>query len=408
VILNGSLYKASGFFVFAYLLLMAIPGEFYFNIAGVRLELYRIFLLLVSFMFLKSIMNFKRYKLPEVLLICYCFYSLLSFLVNHGAGGIQSGIILFLEIFLGYLIGLTVNGSIKRFKKLLLFVAVFYLLMAPLAIIESQTGYRATHVFFADLLGNPVESYLGDSYFRHGLHRASTVFSHPILYSVCAVMFLPIFFTIYPKAKAFLLTLGIYVAMICSVTSVGFLMVILQIGLIVMKIISRFYKKIFKHVVILSVVAFVFLSFASNRGPVLLFVQTMSLNPHTAYSRYLQWVYSFDDITANPFFGIGFSEWSRPFWMQSSIDSFWLMTALQNGIPAFILLFLFFVVSSKRYWSSWIKTKNNLFFAIFVSAFATVFAAFTVDYFDRAQLMVFMLFGVFNSFLYKREVNVSQ
>ena len=408
MILSSSLYRASGFLVFTYLLLMVIPGEFYFNIAGVRLELYRIFLIISFFVFFKSIISFRRYGLSEAFLFLYCMYCLLGFLVNHSGGGLQSGVILFLEVFLGYLLGLTVNGSIKQLKKLLFFIGFFYMVMAPLAIMESQTGYRATHVFFAELLGNPVEEYLGDSYFRHGLHRASTIFSHPILYSVCAVMFLPLFFTVFPKFKALLLTSGIYVAMVCSVTSVGFLMVILQIGLAVLKFISRFYKKIFSHVVLVSIAAFVFLSFASNRGPVLVFIQSMSLNQHTAYSRYLQWQHSFDDILSNVFFGVGFHGWSRPFWMQGSIDSFWLMAALQSGIAAFIFLFLFFLISVKRYWVKWKETKNSLYFAIFVSAFATIFAAFTVDYFDRAQLMVFMLFGVFNSFIYKKEVNVSQ
>jgi len=401
VILSTGFYRASWILVVVYLVLMTIPSELYFNVLGVRLELYRIFLVLVSFVFIKDFLRFNRFQLPEKMLFLYCFYCFIGFLINHGVGGIQSGIILFLEIFVGYFIGLSIAGSAAKFKRVLGFISVFYFLMIPFAIIESQNGYRLLHVFFAELVGNPVLDYLGDSYLRHGLHRASTVFSHPILYSVCAVMFIPIYFALYHKAKAAFLISGIYVAMITSVTSVGFLMVLLQVGMVVLKYISKFYRNVFKHVVLLSLFSFLILNFLSNRGPVLLFVQTMALNPDTAYARYLQWFYSFDDIQANPFFGIGFYEWSRPFWMLISIDSFWLMTVLQNGIPALVFLFMFFTVSTKRYWVAWRTTNSILFFAYFVSAFSVIFAAFTVDYFDRAQLMVFLLFGFFNSFFYK-------
>ncbi|WP_419810566.1 hypothetical protein [Bacterioplanoides sp.] len=406
--LASGLHHKSLFMVLLYLLLMTIPGEFYFNFFGIRMELYRLFLLVAFLFYVPVLFKFKRFGAIEYFLLSYCVWSFFSFFVNHGVSGFKSSIILYLEVFVGYFLGLSIGGSAKKFKRVLFCIAFFYILVAPLAIFETQSGYRITHVFFAEILGNPVESYLGDSYYRHGLHRASTVFSHPILYSVCAVVFIPIFFVFNKSLKAFFLSSGIFIAMIASVTSVGFLMVFLQFMLYILGLISKFYKKIFTHVVWFSSLLFLFLSVASNRGPVVLFVNTMSLNPGTAYFRYLQWQFSTDDVMANPFFGIGFYEWSRPHWMPISIDNFWLMTALQNGIPAFVFLILFFIFSCRRHWFSWRSSGESFYFAFFASIFSIIFAAFTVDFFDRAQLVVFLLLGFCNSFLteHKRKVGV--
>ncbi len=385
---------------------MLIPAELYIVVGSARMELYRLFLLLLSVVILPRILQRHRLSLAEKALLFYCFWCFLGFLKHNGLSGIQPGVVIFVEVFVGYFVGMSVAGNIRNLKSLLSVILFSLIILIPFAIAESQTGYRMFHVLAANIAGTPVMEYLGDSYLRHGLHRASTVFSHPILYSVSVVLFLPVSFVLYPKAKAVLMNIGVYVAMITSVTSASFIMAIMQMGLFVLKWLSKYIPAVFKMTAYVAVFAYVVLSFASNRGPILLLIQSLSLNSWTAYTRYLQWQYAADDIARNPIFGIGFSEWTRPFWMPPSVDSFWLMTVLQNGYLAVLALGVFFILSLKSYWLAWKETKNALYFSFFCSIFSVVFAAFTVDFFDRAQLMVFLVVGVYNSFLLKKTAQV--
>jgi len=399
-----SIDKKTGFILcIIYFALMVIPAEVFFQIGSIRMEPYRIFLILTALYLLPKIIKHHQFELHEKALLIYCLWCLFSFIVNHKAAGIQSGIILFLEIFVGYFIGISLGGQLNSLKKFLYVVLAVFAILIPFAITESQDGYRILHVVAASVFNTPVEVYLGDQYFRHGLHRASTIFSHPILYSVCAVATLPLVYFLFGRFKATLMSAGLFVAMITSVTSAGFVMLGIQIILYTAKQLQKTIPSIFKIITYVSIISYIFSSLFSNRGPVLLLIQFVSLNPATSYARYMQWQYAADDVANNPFFGIGFYEWSRPFWMDSSIDSFWLLSALQNGYPASFALGAFVILSSMAHWKTWKKTSNTLFFTFFITFFSIAFAAFTVDFFDRAQLFVFLVFGMCNSFLVKKK-----
>lgn len=46
------------------------------------------------------------------------------------------------------------------------------------------------------------------------------------------------------------------------------------------------------------------------------------------------------NVAMNPVFGMGLGEWTRPGWMGSSVDNFWLLITMRHGLPAFIPLAL--------------------------------------------------------------------
>lgn len=379
----------------AYIIFMMLPGGLNVVVAGVRLELYRIFLLVIFLFYCVRIIRFARI---EPLLFLYVLWSSLGFLYNHGFGVFQTICILFLEVFVGYFIGTCFNGSGYASRKIFKLLGIVFLMLVPFAILEAMNGQRITHIFASKLTGSYASPYLGDSYYRFGMHRASVVFSHPILYSVCAAFLLPLFM-IFTKGYFRILSLfALLVAIVTSVTSAGVLMLLIYSGVYFLRVISKYIPKIFKIVSWGALLVFAFLSVASDRGPIGIFIGTMSFNKHTAYARYNQWVIAFDDVMNNFFFGIGFNDWSRPFWMSDSIDSFWLMTALQNGVVAFLLLFAFVLKCLVRYWKNWRLSGENLYFMFFLAVFALVFAGFTVDFFDRAQLFFFFILGFLNSF----------
>lgn len=383
------------------ILLAFIPAEMHWNISGVRIEPYRLFLLLACIYLAPRIIRHK-YDKKEIFLLGYCALVFISLVYVHGLNGIQSGVINFLEVFIAYFIGLSISGDPLKLRKCTSLLMILFLLLAPFAIIEATNGYRIFHVIAGEITGAPYEETLGDNYFRHGIHRASTIFAHPILYSVIAVMYLPILFRLYTTRKAIIFSGGILVATVTSVTSAGFLMIFLIIGLYIIQKSSKSIPNIYKYIVSGSLVAYLAISIASNRGPIQILIQALSLNPETAYTRYLQWSFAADDISANPIFGIGFNEWTRPFWMPLSVDSYWLLGVLQNGYPALALLAAFFILSLRQYWIKFHSTQEWLFFCLFVSISAFVLAAFTVDYFDRAHLMLYLTMGFYNSFFTKR------
>ena len=400
--MNPNNYKGSIALIFTYLVLIFIPMEANFFLGPIRLEPYRLFLIVVTcYMFF----NHSIYDSKDRVAIClglYCFACLLSFVNAHGGAGIESSIILFMEVYVSYSLGKLVLGSMEDFKKIIAFFCIAFFVLAPFAILESQNGYRVLHVFFSKLFGTYTIDNLGMDYYRHGIHRASTVFSHPILYSIIAVMLLPFILLFNNKFKY---AIGLFVAMITSVTSAGILMFLIQLFLLFCRKVESKFKHIFSSLVFIFSFFYLFLSFSSNRGPILVLIQTLALNPQTAYTRYLQWYYAFDDIARHPILGNGFHEWSRPFWMPLSIDSFWLMTVLQNGYLALLPLSLAFFISMKNYWVAWRLNGDIMYFLFFISLFSIVFAGFTVDFFDRAQLMVFFVMGLMNSFITKLKVS---
>ncbi|AOS97217.1 hypothetical protein AUP74_01786 [Microbulbifer aggregans] len=384
-----------------YFALMLIPMELSGFVGDLRLEPYRVFLILVFLFNIRGMYHLYKNDTIAKWLGFYCFLCLISYLVNHGSAGFQSAAILFLEVWVGYFIGSRIAGDHEAFKKVLRILILAYLILVPFAIMEAQTGYRLLHMWAAKAVGGTATETLGPDYLRYGIHRAGTVFSHPILYSVCAVMFLPIIYVYYSKLKATLLSSGIFVAMVTSVTSAGVVMAIITLGLYFARKLSLRIPSIFTNISIAFISLFVFVSLFSDRGPVLFFAQVFSFNPQTAYMRYLQWMYASDDIAANPWWGIGFADWSRPHWMPDSVDSYWLITTLQNGYPALIALGIAFILSMKSYWQHWRYTGITIYFAYFCSIISLVFAAYTVDLFDRAPLIVFFAMGMFNSFLIK-------
>jgi len=88
------------------------------------------------------------------------------------------------------------------------------------------------------------------------------------------------------------------------------------------------------------VFCYVTIDLLSNRTPMRVFMTYATFSPWNAYWRGLIFEHGMNNVWANPFLGLGLNNWIRPSFMAgSSVDNFWLLTAMQFGIPGFILLF---------------------------------------------------------------------
>lgn len=387
-----------------YFLSMLVPSEMFFEIAGVRFELYRFVLIFAFFVFAREMIDYAQREKVVKFLLGYVLLCALALFYNHGPRSLESIFIHFLEVYVGFFIGMAVAGDPKRLKTLLKVVCVGYIILIPFAIVESQNGYRILHVWAADISGNYYSGmkgsleYLGDSYYRYGLHRASTVFAHPILYSIVAALTVPLVYLSFGRYW-WLWASGLLVALVTSVTSAGILMFLLFLGMRFLKLVSGFYPSVYKHIVYVAISWFIVVLLFSNRGPIPVLIELMAINPDTGYARYLQWEFVTDDITNNLLLGIGFKEWSRPWWMSPSIDNYWLMVALRFGCLALITVAAVYITNMIRVWKLYRVSGSLFHYMVFTCLLQLIFAGMTVHFFDRAALYVFMMLGVLSSFI---------
>jgi hypothetical protein len=108
--------------------------------------------------------------------------------------------------------------------------------------------------------------------------------------------------------------------------------------LITWDFITRGIRRRWLIISLLFLLIFFTIDILSNRTPFEVFISYLTFNYGSAYNRVLIWRYGSQNVFDNPILGIGFQDWSRPYWMHSSMDNFWLLTAVRYGLPGFGLL----------------------------------------------------------------------
>lgn len=381
--------------VVVFILLAMLPSEIHTVLAGVRLEPYRIFLIIYALVNIRG-MFASRYERFELLLLLFCIWAIVSFVAVHGGAGVQSGIIRFLEVWTVYYMSRSYSVSYGEagVKKIVTLVSAIFLIMVPLALLESQTGMRYTHIWAASIFGTDTYPFVGENYFRYGVYRSSVTFDHPILYSVIAMAFAPLAWFLYSGLKRSLFSFAYLVAAYTAMTSAGIAMLLINV---VWHFVHRVDQKkpgFFRKLVYGFIFLFILISVASNQGPIKILMKLIALNPATAYARYSQWMYAWDDVMRNKFLGIGFNEWTRPWWMHHSIDSYWLHMAVTHGLISLVILAGFWGLLTR---ALLIKSKvTGDYRCIVYSGVVTsiIFAGLTVAFFDRAQMFIYLIVGI--------------
>jgi hypothetical protein len=120
----------------------------------------------------------------------------------------------------------------------------------------------------------------------------------------------------------------------------------------------------------------------------------LTFSPATADNRLVIWEYASKDVERNPIWGIGFNDWSRPHWMpSSSMDAFWLVTAVQGGLPAALCLMsgvILLAAGVSRNEASDRRVRRTWLILIF----SLTVAAFTVHFWTTLYAFFFFLLGI--------------
>ena len=173
---------------------------------------------------------------------------------------------------------------------------------------------------------------------RNGFARVISGFEHPILFGLfCAITVAPFFYLYRDKpGKAFCFAALPFGMTYLSLSSAPLITAGLCTALVLWDLVT---KSKWKLLLGLFSIVYVFLTIASNRGPIILLIDNLTFDPHTAWTRIAIYEYGSAAVMQHPVMGFGLSSnWPRPGWLTSSVDNFWLVIAMRHGLPGLILL----------------------------------------------------------------------
>lgn len=263
---------------------------------------------------------------------------LLTFLYHHGAPIFQYAVMSAIEFFGAFIAGRYLIRNLASFRFFLNAYILALLIILPFAFYENRTG----HNLILDTLGKiaRVNGYIPD--LRGGGYRAQGIAAHPIHFGAMGALFFGCTYYMYRLGQGRLKRLGVLGATVfLAQSSAPLLATAVQIGIIAW---GKITGNMWKTLLALSIAAYVLLSLLSNRGPIILVIETLTLNAQTAWWRVHVWNYGLENVWQHPILGLGLGDWERPEWLASTVDNFWLLVTMRHGIPAFLLLALATVI----------------------------------------------------------------
>ncbi|MEM8970530.1 MAG: O-antigen ligase domain-containing protein [Pseudomonadota bacterium] len=282
----------------------------------------------------------------DITLLMLCAWVAVSFGANHGFDiGVQSGGIYFVETFGAFLVARCFIRSAEEFRATVFLLFCLICAMLPFAVIEATTGRNvlldaANTIWFSgfDAIKKP----------RWGLDRVEGVMLHPILFGVfCGSALALTYYVIGFGASIFkrlISTALICLTALLSLSSGPATAILAQSFLIFWDRLLVALK--IRWLILTSAITSLILTIelVANRSTPEIFISYFAFNTHTAFNRIRIWDFGSQSVLDNPLFGVGQGEWERPYWMHSSsLDMFWLERAVRSGLPAGLLLHLFFL-----------------------------------------------------------------
>ena len=394
-----------------------IPVEFHYLVGSLRIEAYRVVLGLALLYSLFNIKNLlEDADLIDILLFIFITLASISLIYNHGIQkGIESSGILAIEILGAFYLARGLVITPKSYYKINLLFATILALLVVVSVYEAFAHHRILHEWAKNITGHDSLNWklYTHYYIRFDIMRTTNLFAHPILYGTIGAIFFPfiILLLLYRFTFSNLLkTLALLVGMISTLSSAPLLSVVFQGMTAVLAQYWMGAKRLWMAIAFFGISGFLIIEAMSNRGFFAILISYLTFNPVTGYYRMLQWKYSMDDIANHPVFGIGLHDWTRPEWMNSSIDSFWLLMTMQHGVFAgFILLFcslyaVFHILNDlhKHHLATRWMVKSWI-----LAFMSLILIGFTVDYFGKIQPLFFFVLGSIGWAKYYPEFNQS-
>jgi hypothetical protein len=321
--------------IMLFVLSLLIPSSW--EIAGLRFSTVRIYALcMVIPLAMRWLAQEAGKPLPiDILILLHGFWIIVSLAANHGTERFALSSMTVVELLCGYLIGRILIQSDVSFRFLFQVLLVSIAIILPFALLEMSNGRPLLQEIFRSLFGSAHSDV--DHPPRWGFYRAQTVMMHPILWGVfCAIVAANVFYIWRDRLPIAAMRFS-FVAAACfsSMSSGAVLNLLLQIQLILWGWAT---KNAWKALMIIFVVVWVLLTVATERGPIRIMIRYFTFSSDTGWGRIHIWNHGIDDALANPIFGIGLHEHTRPEWLTASVDNFWLVMMMRHGFVGFGLL----------------------------------------------------------------------
>lgn len=318
------------------LFLLCLLPAFYIFLGDMRLTPTRIFLLLTFLPFAFKLLTKGAGPLHSID-ICFMLFMVWMTIVltyHHGTVYIPLTGINIVETFGGYMVGRVLVRNEADFRFFFRIFLLILMCLCPFVVLELVTDRNIIQELSREI---------GQSFFkgnssrgRMGLFRVMAGFEHPILYGLfCSLGFAPVFYIYRKKFFTAAIALGFVGFMtFAALSSAPLLAVGVQFFLVAWALLTG--ARWWPLIIILSIL-YVTVDMLSNRTPITILINYVTFDPNTAWGRVNIWTFGSAEVLRHPLMGIGFGEWIRPDWLGSSVDNFWLLTAMRFGFPGIIL-----------------------------------------------------------------------
>lgn len=316
------------------------PTEFSLYLEGLRMPPHRVALILLLPIALFHIAVGRRAKFRsyDAAFLAFNLWTVGIFMYHQGEhDGLVYGGSLALESLGAYLVARVWVRDTEQFHATLRTMGFAITAAALIALPETLLGQTFTHDLLRSLTG-----YVHPTAVETRLHltRAYGTFDHPIHYGAFCAAFLAIFWyaaktPLARKRNAALLCLATFLGL----SSAPILCLMLQGAMLVWEKLTRGTAS--RTSITLAVLAgfYIGASAVMSRSPINFIATGMTLDSWTGYYRLQIWEHGLVNVYANPLTGIGLNDWVRPWWMVSStVDAFWLVVLMREGIPAMVFL----------------------------------------------------------------------
>ncbi len=316
------------------------PTELSADIAGLRLPPHRVALILIVPFALVRLLSAKNTRLRtfDILIAAYAGWALYAY-ASHAphAGSFVYGGSIALESFGAYLIARAYVRDLETLRATIGCLVTAVIIAGLIAWPETLLAKHFTHDLLQSLTGHVHPRAIET---RLGLTRAYGTFDHPIhLGTFAATIFALAWYGSQSTGQRTKRASAIAATTFSALSSAPLLCLFTQAALIVWDRATRTLKGRVALTVTVAALAYTVLALVATRSPFALIATGLTLDSWTGYYRLLIWQYGLENVWAHPWIGLGLGDWERAWWMASdSVDAYWLVIAMQTGIPAFLLL----------------------------------------------------------------------
>jgi hypothetical protein len=380
-----------------------LPEELSFYIFGLRLTVVRlIFILLAPVLFVRLVQRMAEDRYRFVL--SDLFVPLAGVWMIYAPANIDGLVEALqhagpttLEFCVAYLATRTLlseHGQALAFANLL---CVIIAVIALLALLDPLTNQYFIHDLAGQLTGYPRHErpLYDDNVHRLGLLRASGVMEHSILFGfTCAIGFLVA--STVPIRSQVLVAFGCGLGAVAALSSAPLQGAIIGFGLIAY---GRALGQIsHKWVVLIGLgLTGIVAIFLFTSDPFGIMIRHLIYDPESGYYRYWTWTSVIAAVSPSSWFGIGFGPYPDDFDINHSIDSLWLVMAIQSGIPGAVLVALSMIGAATFPTEGppvgLTAAESRLGTTLGIVIFLTIFLAFTVHFWGIAWILTGLLIG---------------